>query len=305
MPFDSMKKYDKCPVCSSTIKQWRLKKVGEDNYEIDKCPSCGYAFINPRPSMSFLMDFYSNNECRVDNATVKESKSLNSVLLREQDDPNTTVDARRMIDSIKKLHTSEHNNKFLDVGCGYGFFSKQALDSGFDVISLELGGNEREISEEMTGLRPQACSYEEFECSPNSLSVILMSQILEHVFDVNQWIEKAHTSLVHDGILAIALPNYSSIFRKLLQENDPFICPPEHLNFFSPMSLTRLLENHGFVVEKIQWVSNIPKRTFEKRLTGFLKPLVPAVSIASSASLKLVDALHLGMMINVYGRKAN
>jgi len=234
-----------------------------------------------------------------------EAPDLKTVLAKEQNDPNSTVDAKRLIKTIKSLVKNHKSNRFLDVGCGYGFFSKEALNAGFDVVALELAKNERAIAKEITGLNPAATSFEEFECAPESLGVVFMSQILEHALDVNLWIKKSRDFLVNDGIIAIALPNYGSIFRMIMQENEPYICPPAHLNFFNPQSLSRLLENHGFKIEAVQWISRIPKRTFEKRLPRLVKPLLPVIDVASSASLKIVDALHLGMMINVYGRKLN
>lgn len=303
MPVNSEEKqYDTCPVCSSPIKTWRMKNVGNENYKLDLCGSCGFSFVNPRPSLSYLMNYYSSLGHGRDDIG-KEAPNFKSVLTQELNDPNSTVDARRLIKTIKSLAKSGYGNRFLDVGCGYGFFSKEALDSGFDVIALELAENERKIAKEMTGLDPTACSFEEFECAPESLSVVFMSQILEHALDVNLWIKKSRVFLGNDGILAIALPNYGSIFRMIMQENEPYICPPAHLNFFNPNSLSRLLENHGFKVEEIQWVSRIPKRTFERRLPQFGTPLLPVINVVSSASLKIIDALHLGIMINVYGRK--
>jgi hypothetical protein len=130
-----------------------------------------------------------------------------------------------------------------------------------------------------------------------------MSQILEHALDVDLWVKKSHGLLVNDGIIAIALPNFGSIFRMIMQENEPYICPPAHLNFFNPNSLSSLLEKHGFKVEAIQWVSRIPNKTFEKRMPKFGKPLLPIINTLSLVPLKAIDALHLGMMINVYARK--
>jgi len=298
------KQYNMCPVCSSPIKTWRVKSVGSDKYNLDLCESCGYCFVNPRPSLQFLINYYSSfGHGHFD--TGREAPDLKSVLAQEQNAPNSTVDARRLIKTIKSLVKNSESNRFLDVGCGYGFFSKEALNAGFDVVALELAKNERTIAKEITGLNPAATSFEEFECTPESLGVVFMSQILEHALDVNLWIKKSRDLLVNDGIIAIALPNYGSIFRMIMQENEPYICPPAHLNFFNPDSLSRLLENHGFKIEAIQWISRIPKRTFEKRLPKCGKPLLPVINVASSASLKIVDALHLGMMINVYGRKAN
>ncbi len=89
----------------------------------------------------------------------------------------------------------------------------------------------------------------------------------------------------------------------IMQENEPYVCPPAHLNFFNPSSLSCLLEEHGFKVEAIQWVSRIPKRTFEKRMPQFGKPMLPVINALTRVSLKAIDTAHLGMMINVYGRK--
>jgi 2-polyprenyl-3-methyl-5-hydroxy-6-metoxy-1,4-benzoquinol methylase len=248
------------------------------------------------------MDYYSSYGHGHDESG-KNAPNLNLILANEQIYPNSTIDARRLIRTIKSLSKNNRSNRFLDVGCGYGFFSKEALKAGFEVIALELAENERKIAKEMSGLNPAACSFEEFECPPNSVSVVFMSQILEHALDVNLWINKASGFLVSDGIIAIALPNYGSIFRMVMQENEPFICPPAHLNFFTKNSLSRLLENHGFKVEAIQWVSRLPKSAFEKRLPKFGKPLLPIINTASSAVLQTIDALHLGMIINVYARK--
>ena len=294
--------YETCPVCASGAKSWRVKKVGDAQYNIDLCGKCGFAFVNPRPSLDFLMNYYASFG-HIHDASSEAVPTLQSVTLREQNDENSTIDAARIVKTVTDLLHDRNQTKFLDVGCGYGFFSKAALASGFDVVALELAENEREIATQMTGLSPHACSFEEFNMPPESFSVVLMSQILEHALDINRWLQKASNLLVDDGVLAIALPNYGSIFRKLMQENEPYITPPEHLNFFSPRSLSRLFENHGFKVEAIQWISRVPKKAFEKRLPAVARPFLPVVTLGASAAFKVIDLLKLGMIINVYGRK--
>jgi 2-polyprenyl-3-methyl-5-hydroxy-6-metoxy-1,4-benzoquinol methylase len=292
-----------CPICSSSIRTWRIKIVDGVSYKLDACNSCGYSFVNPRPSLDLLMNYYSSNANSHSGITQQGVVSdLKSVLAQEKIFPNSTIDARRIITTIKSIK-SHKNGKFLDVGSGYGFFSKEALDQGFEVDALELSEGARKISEEMTGLNPVACSFEEFQSEPGSFQAILMSQILEHAFDVNLWISKSRSLLIDGGIIAIAVPNYGSIFRKIMQENESFICPPEHLNFFNLFSLSKLLENHGFRVEVTQYFSKIPKSAFEKNLPKIGKPLLPVINLFSSLFLKVIDALHLGMFINVYGRK--
>ncbi len=295
-------RYESCPVCASSFKPWRSKKGGDHLYHMDRCNACGYCFVNPRPSLEFLMQYYSTFG-HGDGDAAKEPPKLSAVIERERVFPNSTVDAKRLVATIRALSRPATSNRFLDVGCGYGFFSKEALGAGFDVQAIELATNERKIAQEMTELSPAATSFEEYQCEPESLGVVLMSQILEHALDVNLWVDKAHRFLQKDGILAIALPNYGSVVRKVLQERDPFVCPPTHLNFFNPRSLSMLLGKHGFKVEKVEWVSRLPKSSFEKRCPRFAKPLLPLVHFGTTCSLGLIDLGRLGMVIRVYGRK--
>jgi len=125
---------------------------------------------------------------------------------------------------------------------------------------------------------------------------------LEHALDINLWIDKARNLLVNNGIIAVAVPNYGSIFRVLLQENDPFITPPEHLNYFNAISLGKALEKHNFKVVANQWVSRIPATAFASRLPAY-PGLISTVTAISKVGLGMIDALRLGMIINIYAKK--
>ncbi|WP_295443125.1 methyltransferase domain-containing protein, partial [uncultured Thiodictyon sp.] len=155
--------------------------------------------------------------------------------------------------------------------------------------------------------------FEDYSPSPTSalvhalkdglFSAIVMSQVLEHAFDVNLWISKANGLLKTGGILAIAVPNFDSFLRYIFGINEPYIIPPAHLNFFSPSSLSRLLERHGFKVERVQHVSRIPRDVFKKRLPAWAAPLVSVPYNATRAVLSGLDQAHMGMIINVYASK--
>jgi hypothetical protein len=108
--------------------------------------------------------------------------------------------------------------------------------------------------------------------------------------------------LVPGGVLAIALPNFGSIFRLILQENEAYICPPAHLNFFTRKNLSRLLEKKGFVVQKVQWISRLDKKVLFRRIPA-LSFLGQGVAVPLRVSLSMIDRLHLGMIINLYAQK--
>ncbi len=287
-----------CPICGSSVKRWRTKLNEHGTFDIDRCQACAYAFVNPRPTRSYLMDFYATSGHGCEAA---ELESAAAVLEQERAYPNSTLDAARMIAAITRILGSDDGAglDFLDVGCGYGFFSREAVRRGFRVTAIEMASRERAVAEQVSGLVPIAVAFEDYEQPPASFWAILMSQILEHVGDVELWIARARALLRPGGILAVALPNFGSAFRLLMQENEPYVCPPAHLNFFTAGNLSRLLRDQGFEIVATDWISRLPRSTFEKRLG---RPAAGAVHQASRVVLKTLDTLRLGQMLNVYGR---
>ena len=59
-----------------------------------------------------------------------------------------------------------------------------------------------------------------------------MSQVLEHAIDPAKWLLKTNKLLNKYGLLIVAVPQFKG-FYKFFGLKDPFICPPEHLNFFT------------------------------------------------------------------------
>lgn len=293
---------DDCPVCKARSTPWRTKHTPAGAFPIEVCSACDYAFVNPRPSLAFLMDFYntsghSHTPCATPIETAVDAVSSEARF------PNSSLDARRIVGTMARLLHGATRGRFLDVGCGYGFYVRQARQLGFDVEAIELASTERRIAKELADVDAQAISFEQFEAPAGSFSAILMSQILEHAHDVNLWMEKSHRLLSQRGVLAVAVPNFASAFRRVLQEKEPFITPPSHLNFFTPTSLARLLASHGFRVAETQWVSRLSPSAFAKRLPSGTRFLAPLLQKSSSLALAAIDRLHLGQLITVYGIK--
>jgi SAM-dependent methyltransferase len=293
-----------CPICDGHPEPWRTKSTSFGLFPIDTCSSCGFGFVNPRPSSAFLMGFYAISGHARGDPSEAPVATMADIVETESNFPNSTLDASRMVRTISRILADRTRNyRFLDVGCGFGFFSREAREAGFEVTAIELASHEREVATQMTGVAPHAECFEDFEAEPKTFSAILMSQILEHAQDVNLWVSKANNLLVPRGVLAIALPNFDSIFRRLMQENEPFVCPPAHLNFFTRTSLKTLLERHGFRVTKTQWTSRIRPSAIDKRIPRMARRAVPILGLGSKAILKAVDGLHLGQILTIYAEK--
>ncbi len=284
-----------CCICGSKVSLWNKLSSGVNVYFLMLCKSCRFAFAYPRPEASSLYDLYSKSSQGV-SCLIK----YDDVIDEEKRNPNSVIDAERMISKIIDMLSKNNisSRKFLEVGSGYGFFSKKAMEKGFDVTAIELAETERAITKKMTGLDPVAVSFEDFSGSSKLFSSILMSQVLEHALDVDKWIGKASSLLVPGGVLAIALPNFDSIVRIFLGTRDPYICPPIHLNYFTKESLSRLLAKHGFGNIYCNFVYRISKDAINRRLSPLIGPFIPIKSV-----LRLAYNFGVGMFINMYAVK--
>ena len=290
----------KCPICSSSTQLWGKKISFETEYRIERCKSCDFAFVFPRPDIDFLRRFYSDPDR---NESTRLSAS--EILRKETECPNSTIDARRLVSTLRRLLGGYQCNpcsSLLDIACGYGFFSKEAIAQGFNVTSLELEPNSAKIAREISG-NPVTCqAFEEFDWTGSRFDAVIMSQILEHVTDVDQWLNKTCHLLRKGGILAIAVPNFGGISRITLQIKDPLVCPPQHINFFSRRNLTLLLEKHGFSIKRIQWTTRLPTKTTLEFL-GFRRMIPIYNKVRYLPMIGLLDTFHCGMYMSVYGQK--
>lgn len=285
---------EQCVICGGTLTFWAVVK----GYRIERCSRCAHALVNPRPTPAELRQYYEKTDSNAGAAQI----IVEQMWERELIFPNSTVDAKRIIARISRL--VPRRGRFLDIGCGYGFFSRRARDEGFQVEALEIAPFERDCAARISGITPLAVTFEEFESNGDTYDAILMSQVLEHAADVNQWLRKASHLLRSGGVVAIAVPNFGGMMRRTLGRRDPYINPPAHLNYFTQKSLSILLQKYQLRVEQIGTVSRIPFDALSKRVPhpqAVSRALGEFMSKAQIPPIRLLDALNIGMFLNAYG----
>jgi 2-polyprenyl-3-methyl-5-hydroxy-6-metoxy-1,4-benzoquinol methylase len=291
-----------CPVCgaaSPEVKRWGQKQRVGQTFLFDRCGRCGFVFVSPRPTVQSLIAHYTFNPAHVAEPVIAPNE-----LKREFYWPNATRAARRLIGTMLKLRPAP--GSMLDVGSGSGFFAREAVQRGLSVTALELDETSRQCTREIAGVEPMNVAFEGYTPPEGAagFDYILMSQVLEHAHDVNAWVAKAAGLLTSGGVLAIALPNFDSIFRRLLATRDPFFIPPEHLNYFNRRSLARLCERHGLRVAEIQDNTQLPRDLFARRLPKALRVPAEGVGKLTHHAVNAVTSIvRCGMFVSVYAVK--
>lgn len=147
---------------------------------------------------------------------------------------------------VKLIDGFELNGKtILDIGCGTGDFLVAAKKDGWNIIGLEPNIKAKEIA--MT--KGLSIVDDLTILEPNSVDVITMWHVLEHVSDLNSQIKAIKRVLKKDGILIIAVPNYKSYDAKYYKSFWAAYDVPRHLWHFSQTSIQLIFQKYNFILE--------------------------------------------------------
>jgi SAM-dependent methyltransferase len=295
-----------CVACAGIrIEKWRDKaysytdKRNGSTFSIFKCLECGTGFLNPPPHRKFLESIYAYSGHALQGPVLVEA-----ILDRERQFPNSTVDARRLA-RVSQERDRSGSWKALDVGSGYGFFTKELRAAGYDTVSINPGQYENAIFVELNGDAPQAVMFERYEPDCR-FGVVLMSQVLEHIVQPSDAIAKAARLLEPGGVLACAVPNFRSLLVFILGTKDnSCLWVPEHVNYFTEEGLTKLFQRHGLTVTHREYVTRVRPDALSSRmaLAGASPVLEVLVRYGQLPVAWLANAIGRGSYINLYASR--
>jgi 2-polyprenyl-3-methyl-5-hydroxy-6-metoxy-1,4-benzoquinol methylase len=239
---------DECPVCGSRDLAARPAPqvwIGEEvfgryrgAFGVSACAGCSFEFVNPRPTEALLGKFYGapGYECH---------------------DPHATAaNDARVLHVLDFMAGQVRGRRVLDFGCGAGTFLRCALDrgwqaTGYDSSAAAIASCRRQ------GL-PATASLDALP--HGGFDAVLLSHVFEHVTDPAATLATVRTLLAAEGRLFMECPNVRSLRARLSLPvltrhagfDERYRAFPIHLSYFSPRTLRRLLERHGFAVARTE-----------------------------------------------------
>jgi SAM-dependent methyltransferase len=138
--------------------------------------------------------------------------------------------------------------RLLDVGCGVGFFVREASDAGFHAEGIEWSERAVEAGKQQWNLVLAAGSFLAHDFGAEQFDVVTLWQVLEHLENPALALKKVRSLVRKGGIVVIAVPNFASVQATLFRRRWYHLDIPRHLFHFTPQALSRLLEQEGFRV---------------------------------------------------------
>ncbi|HMI84735.1 MAG TPA: class I SAM-dependent methyltransferase [Polyangiaceae bacterium] len=242
-----------CPLCGAEDERLvflacdtMFNQVGR--YRHVACARCSMRYVNPRPTMAALARHYPEEYLCYTNLE-REHWLLKWAFARLQRDQ-----AKRRVRQIEQVAGRiAASTRALDVGCGRGeLVASLKRHRGCDVTGLDINVAvvervRRELAVDVH--HGTLCGANYSECS---FDLLTMTEYLEHEAEPRRVIDEAWRVLKPGGILAIEVPDVSGPMGRLFGAEWWQVDAPRHLTFFSPATLTRMLESAGFEVLKVR-----------------------------------------------------
>lgn len=229
-----------CPACGRRKYQRWFSK---DGFDFVRCTRCQTAFINPRPTLAILENFYT---------TARSIKHWNDAIFpaSEQVRRRTIFKPRalRVVQMCKKYGVGER--LLIDVGAGFGTFCEemQRLHYFTRVVAIEPAPGLAQTCRQK-GVEVIEAPVEATKIS--GADVITNFELIEHLFDPKEFLTACARSLRRKGLLILTTPNIQGFDITTLGNKSDHLAGPNHLNYFHPQSLKLLAETCGFRVLEI------------------------------------------------------
>ena len=173
------------------------------------------------------------------------------------------------IDCLKEVDSAQIH--LLDVGCGWGGLLQEVIHDLPEAIQHRCVPNGIELSKELARLsNEKLCNAGGGQCiqdnalhgitrfPPDYFDLIVLSSFLEHEINPLPLLRRCLQHLKPGGRVVVKVPNYASLNRRIRGSNWCGFRWPDHVNYFTPQTLTRMATQAGLQVDRMQFRDRQP-----------------------------------------------
>jgi ubiquinone/menaquinone biosynthesis C-methylase UbiE len=242
-----------CPLCGAESERLVIEvqdtMFGQPGkYRLVECGQCTMRYINPRPTLAALGRHYPGDYLCFTNFDADHWLLRWTFRKMQLGQANRRV---RQIESVTGRLAA--GTRVLDVGCGRGeLLGRLKRERGCVCAGTDLNGDVLAQVHNDLGIDVHQGYLPELGLPAASFDVVTMTEYLEHEPNPVRVIEEARRLVKPGGYVAVEVPDMSGPIGRWFRENWWQIDAPRHLMFFSPLTLTKLLEDSGFEVARVR-----------------------------------------------------
>ncbi len=230
-----------CDLCGGREAQFLMTCARLDG-PLVRCRRCGLVYVGQRKE-DFTFSTWDPERSR---RLAERVRALD--LVDEQIEARERpIRERVMAERVRWVQRFVPRGRLLELGCAEGTFLEQAARAGFHAYGIEPDPTTSAQARERPNVNVFPGTLGEAPYPPAFFDVVVLFHVLEHLDSPRRTLGEIHRLLRPGGVVIIETPNIASFWFRLLGRRwRQFI--PDHYYFFSPVTLTRLLQESGFRV---------------------------------------------------------
>lgn len=235
-----------CPLCEADGGRELLR---HDAWRLIECARCRLAYLPEIPAPESIEgEFEWLGSFRRE----RRLRWLNSPLARFWTGVFLMLKPAREVRALSRIRRAMPAGRLLDVGAGDGRLAALAQQHGYDVLCVELSpAMARKAAQRLGAERVLVGRLDSFAFEPGSFDIVVAVSFLEHEPVPLPMLRRAFELLRSGGALVVKVPNFASLLRRLRGRRWSGYRWPEHVQYFTPETLSALLARAGFGVESI------------------------------------------------------
>ena len=235
------KKSVPCAICGSSKFKPSLQCEG---FSYIRCVKCGLVQMNPQPLQDEIRRRYGEGSGQdyLAYELTNEKAFLDLELLALKDAGFEKLEKELMANS-------KAGARVLDVGCATGSLLAFLRQRGWETKGVEISETQAEYGKRERKLDVRKEPLEDIHFSDCYFNVVIASHLIEHLNNPASFVAEVYRILADGGHFFVTTPNIAGFQARLFKgrwRSAIF----DHLYLFSVKTLTRLLKEKGFAIEK-------------------------------------------------------
>ena len=231
---EELEEYTNCLLCNADETELLFVKEG---FKYVKCNKCELVYVNPRLNSEKIKQLYTTGrfEFQFKNLFIPSARYRKETLYTER---------------LNIIESYIPPSKLLDVGAAAGHFMETAIERGWDTYGIELSPfSVNYAKKELNIANIYETDLVEKGFENESFDVATLWDVLEHLKNPLETVREVFRILKPGGMIFIYVPNFESVEVSICKEKCDTIVPDAHLIYFTPKTISKLLNNAGFHIE--------------------------------------------------------
>jgi len=229
-----------CPACASTARtllyRQKFSQLSEKSmlsgYDVVTCQACGCGYANAIPPQSWFDAYY---------------REMSKYEFAQRDGQESPFDEQRFhdISDLLARFAPSTETRFFDFGSATGGLLHQLQKRGYlNLLGLDPSPACATLAEKLYGIRVVAPGPDDEPIAEAPFDFIIFVGVLEHLAETGPILERLREALAPGGLIFVEVPDALGFADVPDAPYQQFSV--EHINFFSDVSLTRIMAGQGF-----------------------------------------------------------